>query len=185
MGCIFSLDQYQNNLSHWTLFATRGSYQFLQAFFFLAAPSPQLAALREEGSGFFKSSSSRRASVSTRSWTRSKVNSALSGATLSFQTLTWDCEPTTSSSLMSLADSDHIFTVLGSRAGFSADITGWKWYDKVFWEVNWQLGGKFLADVVQLLTERFLLACSHWGDWPLERFLHTGTEFTRRTLHLI
>lgn len=33
-----------------------------------------------------------------------------------------DCEPTTSSSFMSLADNDHILTVLGSRAGFSADI---------------------------------------------------------------
>lgn len=46
------------------------SHQFLQAFFFLAAPSPQLGALRDAGSGFFKSSSSRRASESMRSWTR-------------------------------------------------------------------------------------------------------------------
>lgn len=31
-------------------------------------------------------------------------------------------EPTTSSSSMSLADNDHILTVLGSRTGFSAEI---------------------------------------------------------------
>lgn len=42
-------------------------HQFLQAFFFLPAPSPQVGALRELGSGFLKSSSSKRASESTRS----------------------------------------------------------------------------------------------------------------------
>lgn len=43
------------------------AHQFLQAFFFLLAPSPQVGAMRELGSGFLKSSSSRRASESTRS----------------------------------------------------------------------------------------------------------------------
>lgn len=43
------------------------AHQFLQAFFFLPAPSPQVGAVRELGSGFLKSSSSRRASESTRS----------------------------------------------------------------------------------------------------------------------
>lgn len=45
-------------------------HQFLQAFFFPA--SPQLAALRDAGSGFFKSSSSNRASESMRSWETSQ-----------------------------------------------------------------------------------------------------------------
>lgn len=53
--------------------------QFLQAFFFLPAPSPQVGALREAGSGFFKSSSSSRASESSRSW-RDKVCSINAGS---------------------------------------------------------------------------------------------------------
>ena len=58
----------------WALFSgtkerVRGvSYQFLQAFFFLVVPSPQEGALREDASGFLKSSASNSASESTRSW---------------------------------------------------------------------------------------------------------------------
>lgn len=37
-----------------------------------------------------------------------------------------DSEPTTSSSFMSMADRDHILTVLGSRAGFSAATQWWQ-----------------------------------------------------------
>lgn len=101
------------------------SHQFLQAFFFFAAPSPQMGALRDDGSGFFKSSSSRRASVSTRSWPRKnkqrETQSAWRAARAG-QICESEFEPTTSSSSMSLADNDHILTVLGSRTGFSAEI---------------------------------------------------------------
>lgn len=101
------------------------SHQFLQTFFFFAAPSPQMGALREDGSGFFKSSSSRRASVSTRSWPRKnkqrKTQSACRAARAGLICES-EFEPTTSSSSMSLADNDHILTVLGSRTGFSAEI---------------------------------------------------------------
>lgn len=140
----------------------------MQAFFFLLAPSPQAGALREAGSGFFKSSSSSRASESIRSYTEHKHDgqekhqcviyvlhysrfeklqknqqfptnyivlkyiyfslkedfslpnkrSRVRGSAL--QSV---YKLTTSSSFMSLADSVHIFTVLGSRAGFSAEIT--------------------------------------------------------------
>lgn len=54
----------------WPWIKNMWPHQFLQAFFFFPAPSPQLGALSEAGSGFFKSSSSNSASESTRSWTK-------------------------------------------------------------------------------------------------------------------
>lgn len=65
------------------------SHQFLQAFFFFAAPSPQMGALRDNGSGFFKSSSSRRASVSTRSWPRKNKQRKTQSAWRAARALVW------------------------------------------------------------------------------------------------
>lgn len=99
------------------------AHQFLQAFFFLPAPSAQAGAVRELGSGFLKSSSSRRASESTRSCRKMGNKEPHSTQRNSAVTLATSPQLTKSSSFMSLADSIHIVTVLGSRAGFSADMT--------------------------------------------------------------
>lgn len=89
------------------------SHQFLQAFFLVPA-SPHEDALSEAGSGFFRSSSSRRASESTKSYTETRVRPCKSthhGVIKHKDHITPQCHP---DGAESLKDEPFLLSVLAS-----------------------------------------------------------------------